>query len=532
MAADQIVQIIYSYLLGWTSVMLVICLIAKIIQSIGPFTLRVGGSALDKVKDIVSTRAGKAPRPNPVTDFEGKHNGTSVSLWWKANAQDENITRYEIQREGHKSGKFWRAVQRPTRAYDKAAPLTDNGATISKLKLNETIQPNLTYHYRIRAVNASGDGAWTYHVVHPAPGAAPTPTGTTTPPAGSSPANTTAQITNPPKDAPHLSAVRAIGNNAPMTVEGAVNGPPGTHYDLLFGIYDANTNNLVAKLIEPPLQYIASGEKRTRDIDFSKVDLASGEKSQLPAGKYNIILFAHIYTGRPQVLPANTSSIPPGWIKSDPRKIEITSGSIGGSQSAKPEAAKNAKVPVLTLEPDTKIIDHKKPLQPEFGGMVYTLHSGDNEELQFDISRSNMPKTAMGKYHVFIVGPKGNQLTDVDLKELYGVTATLKLGPRNKQVSASNTKHITGQPDFYMDGVISDKANITISLTRDPARTLQTPVGLAVFVAVQDKIFSRGTQFKLNNEMFELAIYGQNNSASLASAGVLDFNYLGIILVS
>jgi len=474
MATGQFVMMIYSAIVNWTQLAIVVLIIVKILDFASGGRLfggRVGGGG--------GGGGGRGPRPprerrertyHPyrVIGFNGAHHGHEIHLWWDANPAGDNVAYYELERRklGRRLG-GWRRLGSDRNHHDAANPYRD------------PVPLDQGFAYRIRAVNSRGRSGWEEREVPWAGGVI------------------TVNITQPLHNTPHPDATRLEGDANPIIISGSITGTTAPNYDNIWGIYNAADNLVVAA---PPYQSLPSG---TASTPYNLNCAAAG----LHTGRYRIFLFAQLPGTGPTTPPARCVGPPPSLIASVMREIEIM-----------PER--------IILTPNTDSLNHNAELQPPFGRNTpyITRIMWMNQVAGFDVR--NCTLVGNRAFHVFFYCRATDRILDA-------AQLDIEYGIRNIRVEFDGSGP-TG-PIPYINNFYHDynplNANITIkyntpALPAPPTRP--RPFAVEVYVTAQNNRFAPPDQHNLDNEMINLAA---PNIAVLRPSGVLDFNMSDIIYI-
>jgi len=189
MVVESFVTSIYSAIVSWTYILLVILIVVKIINFVtgGSILGNRGGEEREESRtgnerrlsdEDIGPRKRKSHAPSKVLVFHGVHAGDRIYLSWASNPPDEHVNYYWIERRRHartpRGFKWnrnlwgnWRRVAYVSHSYSPEDPFVDhesfrNHEGIIREWWNslDPIVPENDYEYRIRAVNSYGKGAW------------------------------------------------------------------------------------------------------------------------------------------------------------------------------------------------------------------------------------------------------------------------------------------------------------------------------------------------------------------------------------
>ncbi|RMF55120.1 fibronectin type III domain-containing protein [Candidatus Woesearchaeota archaeon] len=109
-------------------------------------------------------------KPNKVHNFNVRHMGDHVQMWWDPRPDDERITFYEIQKKSiarfgfFREHTIWRLQIQPTRSFTWRTVYHDVhvGTQANPVIDNFKVKPGHDYKYRIAASNEAGRGPYAY----------------------------------------------------------------------------------------------------------------------------------------------------------------------------------------------------------------------------------------------------------------------------------------------------------------------------------------------------------------------------------
>ena len=170
----NIVVDVYSVMVSWTTLIIVILLIVKLFQTVG-FSFE--GIKLGPGPGLgTGGSGGKGPRPGMVEGFSGSMNPNPlhVDLKWTPRPNDENIAKYEIKRRPLKGTILWGGWRNVGTVSPGQSTFRDSAEFPVRRVLrptywdNSAINPNLSYEYIIHAVNSQNrGGSWSKTIVNP-----------------------------------------------------------------------------------------------------------------------------------------------------------------------------------------------------------------------------------------------------------------------------------------------------------------------------------------------------------------------------